>query len=220
MKIPFILKSSPYDRLSEHAEKIKECMWSFQQTIECRTSKKCIDFDNLRAELKNLIFEAEEILLLAGEKILKEKNLPFEQARLLLYLREQSNVLEAIDQTISWISYRATDKAIPKELEKNFNLLVDSIVETVEEMTTMAEEAGQYFKKPSPKRKKEVSDTFAEVRKKESEADKMEDELKMKLFELDTDPTTLLHVVKLAETIGAIADHAEKAAFELTTMII
>ena len=49
------------------------------------------------------------------------------------------------------------------------------------------------------------------IRQREHEADQIEDEFKIKLFSLEKDPIGLFHMIKLAEIIGSIADHAENA---------
>ncbi|MBW2337222.1 MAG: hypothetical protein JRF47_10775, partial [Deltaproteobacteria bacterium] len=43
MRIPFIslFLTSPLEGLLEHAEKIKECAWAFQQAMECHITDQC-----------------------------------------------------------------------------------------------------------------------------------------------------------------------------------
>jgi len=42
MRIPFLslFITSPFAGLQEHAEKVRECAWAFQQAIECHASEK------------------------------------------------------------------------------------------------------------------------------------------------------------------------------------
>ncbi len=46
-----------------------------------------------------------------------------------------------------------------------------------------------------------------------------EDELKYRVFSMEKDPVAIYHTVKLAETIGSIADHAENAGDMMRSMI-
>ena len=50
MRIPFLslFVTSPFEGLLEHAEKVKECAWAFQQAMECHVSDRCRQFEELR----------------------------------------------------------------------------------------------------------------------------------------------------------------------------
>ena len=53
----------------------------------------------------------------------------------------------------------------------------------------------------------------------EREADRVEHTLKSKVFNMDTDPVTIFHIVRLSEIIGSIADHAENAGDMMRAMV-
>ena len=63
MRIPSlsIRWASPFDGLLEHAEKVKECGWAFQQAVECHLSEKCQAFEEYRQEVVRLESEADAI---------------------------------------------------------------------------------------------------------------------------------------------------------------
>ena len=50
-------------------------------------------------------------------------------------------------------------------------------------------------------------------------ADAREDELKVKIFSIEKDPVSIFHLVRLAEIIGSVADHAENAGDMMRAMI-
>ena len=52
MRIPFLsmFMKSPFEGLQEHAEKVKECAWTFQQAMECHVADRCKRFEELREE--------------------------------------------------------------------------------------------------------------------------------------------------------------------------
>ena len=74
MRIPFfsMFMTSPFEGLQEHAEKVKECAWAFQQAIECHLAEKCKTFEEFRQEVIQLETEADvaaharEIYIQAG----------------------------------------------------------------------------------------------------------------------------------------------------------
>ncbi|MFC1814307.1 DUF47 family protein, partial [Thermodesulfobacteriota bacterium] len=77
----------------------------------------------------------------------------------------------------------------------------------------------KYFAKFSEKQRVLVKDIVRDIRKKEHEADKVEDLVKEKILNMKADPVTVFHLFRLVETIGAIADHAENAGDMMRAMI-
>lgn len=220
MRIPFLSMfiSSPFDGLQEHAEKVKECAWAFQQAMECHVADKCQTFEELRQEVIRLEREADAVKRRIRGHLPKGSILPVDKFELFMYLREQDSVLDAVEDALDWISFRH-EPGIPKELEKEFFLLVDATIEPIEELAHMVAEARKYFKTYSEKQRIVVKDIIRKLRRQEHEADKTEAEIKRLVFHLNTDPVTVFHVVRLAEIIGEIADHAENAGDMMRAMI-
>ena len=47
----------------------------------------------------------------------------------------------------------------------------------------------------------------------------MEDGIKAKVMNMQIDPVTVFHMIRLAETIGSIADHSENAGDMMRAML-
>ena len=220
MRIPFLslFIVSPFDGLQEHAEKVKECAWAFQQAMECHVSDRCKRFEELREEIIQMEREADAIKRRIRGHIPFGTLMPVDKFQLFRYLREQDSVLDSVEDALDWISYRSEPGILP-ELEKEFFLLVDAVVNPIEELALMVEEARKYFKNFSDKQRVVVKDIIRNLRRQEHEADKAEAAIKRKVFNMGTDPVTIFHMVRLAETIGAIADHAENAGDMMRAML-
>jgi predicted phosphate transport protein (TIGR00153 family) len=210
--------ASPFEGLQEHAEKVKECTWAFQQAIECHIADKCSTFEKFRQEVIQLESEADVIKRRIRGHIPKWSMLPVDKFQFFRYLREQDNVLDSVEDALDWISYRS-DPGIPKELEKDFFLLVDTIIAPIEELTKRVSEARKYFRNYSEKQRNVVKNIITTIRQQEHDADTAEDVVKSKVFNLVKDPVTIFHMVRLAETIGSIADHAENAGDMMRAML-
>ena len=219
MRIPFfsMFTTSPFDGLQEHAEKVKECSWAFQQAVECYISNRCKTFEDLRQEVIKLESEADAIKRRIRGHLPKGTMMPVDKFQLFRYLREQDHVLDSVQDTLDWLSYRKD--GIPAELEKDFFLLVDAVLEPIEELSNMISEARKYFKNFSEKQRRIVKAITRTLRKQEHEADKVEGLIKKKIFNMKTDPVTVFHMVRLAETIGSIADHAENTGDMMRAMV-
>lgn len=220
MRLPFLSMfiTSPFDGLLEHAETVKECAWAFQQAIECHVSKQCKTFEEHRQNVVNQESRADAIKRRIRGHLPKGTMMPVDKFQLFRYLREQDSVLDAVEDALDWISYR-TEPGIPEELEKDFFLLIDAVVEPIEELSKMVSGAREYFKTFSEKQRVEVKDIIRTLRQQEHEADEIEDVLKQKIFNMKTDPVTVFHMIRLTEIIGSIADHAENAGDMMRAMI-
>ena len=219
MRIPFIslFMKSPFDGLQEHAEKVKECAWAFQQAIECHITDQCEKFEEFRLEVDKLESEADSIKRRIRGHLPKGTLMPVDKFQLFRYLREQDKVLDAVEEALDWLSYRS-EPGIPEALEKDFFLLVDAVMDPVEEMCRLVLEARKYFRSYSEKQRKIVKDILHTMRRQEHDADKVEDGIKEKLLNMQIEPTTIFHMIRLAETIGSIADHAENAGDMVRSM--
>jgi predicted phosphate transport protein (TIGR00153 family) len=212
MRVPFLsmFMTSPFEGLQEHAEKVNECAWAFQQAIECYVSKQCQTFEELRQEVILLEDQADSIKRRIRGHLPIGTLMPVSKFQLFRYLREQDGVLDAVEDTLDWLSYRP-EPGIPSALEKDFLLLVDAVMDPIEELAKMVREARIYFQSYSASQRIKVKDIIRLLRQQEHEADKIEHALKGRLFNMAIDPVSIFHLVRLSEIIGSIADHAENA---------
>ena len=220
MRIPFfsMFMASPFDGIKNHVDKLKECASVFQQAIECHISSKCKTFEEFRQEVAKLESEADAIKQNIRGHLPKRAILPVNKFELFRYLSEQDQVLDAMEDTLDWISYRR-EPGMPKELEKDFLHLVDVVINPVEDLSNMVFEARKYFKNFSEKQRVVVKDIIRNLSQQEHEADKVEDMIKEKVLNMKTDPVTVYHLFRLAIIIGSIADHAENAGDMMRSMV-
>ena len=220
MRIPFfsMLFTSPLEELQEHAEKVKECAWAFQQAIECYAAEKCGVFDEYLSEVDKLESQADAIKRRIRGHIPVGSRLPVSKFQLFMYLKEQDNVLDAVEDSLDWLSYRMSP-GLPEELKKDIFILVDAVIEPIEDLSRMVAEAKKYFETYSDKQRKIVKSVINNLRMREHEADRIEADLKKKIFAIEGDPVGTFHMIELVEHIGSIADHAENAGDMMRAMI-
>ena len=220
MRLPFfsMFMTSPFEGLQEHAEKVKECGWAFQQAIECHLSEKCKTFEEFRQEVIRLESDADAIKRRIRGHLPKGTLMPVYNFLLFRYLREQDQVIDAVEDALDWISFR-TEPGIPAELEKDFVDLADAVIEPIEQLSEMVFEARKYFKNYSEAQRVVIKNIIHTLRQKGHEADKAEDIVKKKVLNMDIDAVTVFHIVRLAEIIGSIADHAENAGDMMRAMV-
>ncbi|MDH3343968.1 MAG: TIGR00153 family protein [Desulfobacteraceae bacterium] len=220
MRLPFfsMFMTSPFEGLQEHAEKVKECGWAFQQAIECHLSDKCQTFEEFRQEVIRLESDADAIKRRIRGHLPKGTLMPVYNFLLFRYLREQDQVIDAVEDALDWISFRS-EPGIPAELEKDFVNLADAVIAPIEQLSKMVAEARTYFKNYSEEQRVLIKKIIRTLRQQEHEADKAEDIIKQKVLNMDIDAVTIFHMVRLAEIIGSIADHAENAGDMMRAMV-
>ncbi|MEJ2157679.1 MAG: TIGR00153 family protein [Desulfobacteraceae bacterium] len=220
MRLPFLsmFLTSPFDGIQEHAEKVQDCAWAFQQAVECYLTSQCQTFEELRREVVRLESEADAIKRRIRGHLPIGTLMPVSKFQLFRYLREQDGVLDAVEDALDWISFRQVP-GFPKDLNKDFFLLVDAVVDPIEELSKMAREARSYFQTFNEKQRTKVKSIIRNLRHQEHEADKVEDTLKSKLFNMDIDAVSIYHSIRLVEIVGSIADHAENAGDMMRAML-
>ncbi|MEJ2153976.1 MAG: TIGR00153 family protein [Desulfobacteraceae bacterium] len=220
MRLPFLsmFMTSPFSGIQEHAEKVQECAWAFQQAMECHLSDQCQTFEQLRLEVNRLESEADAVKRRIRGHLPIGTLMPVSKFQLFRYLREQDGVLDAVEDALDWISFRQKP-GFPDVLNKDFFLLVDAVVEPIEELSKMVREARSYFQSFNEKQRIKVKDIIRNLRQQEHEADKIEDLLKSKLFNMDIDAVTIYHSIRLVEIVGSVADHAENAGDMMRAML-
>jgi predicted phosphate transport protein (TIGR00153 family) len=210
--------TSPFEGIQEHAETVKECAWVFQQAIECIIEDRCEDFEHFRQNIDKLEDEADAIKRRIRGHLPKGTLLAVDKFQLFRYLREQDKVLDAVEEGLDWLSFRSA-AGIPETLEKDLMLLVEAVMDPIEELSKMVAEARKYFLNFSESQRRIVKEMIHKLRQQEHEADKLEDNVKEKIFNTIDDPVAVFHLVRLAEIIGSIADHAENAGDMMRAMI-
>jgi predicted phosphate transport protein (TIGR00153 family) len=144
--------------------------------------------------------------------------MPVEKFELFRYLGEQDHILDAVQDTLDWLSFRS-EPGVPEELHKNVLLLVEAELNAVDELVKAVAEARKYFRTYSEEQRKLVKDLIRSIRKMEHEADVVEDDIKQKIFNMCLDGVTVFHLIRFVETVGSIADHAENAGDMMRAMI-
>jgi predicted phosphate transport protein (TIGR00153 family) len=184
----------------------------------CIIEERCEDFEHFRKDIDKLESEADAVKRRIRGHLPKGTLLPVDKFEVFRYLGEQDKVLDAVEEGLDWLSFRSA-AGIPEVLEKDFMLLVVAVMDPIEELSKMVSEARKYFSNFSESQRTRVKEMIHTLRQQEHEADKLEDATKEKIFNAIEDPVAVFHLVRLAEIIGSIADHAENAGDMMRAMI-
>ncbi len=220
MRIPFLsmFMTSPFEGLEEHAGKVKSCAQTFKKAIEYHLTDEHEQYAALQNEVERLESEADSIKRRIRGHLPKGTLMPIDKFQLFRYLREQDAVLDAVEDILEWISFRE-DPGIPKELAEDFMAFVEAVLDPIDQLSEMVIEARKYFQTYNETQRVKVKEIITRLREQEQKADQHERHIKRKVMNMEMDPVTVMHMIRLAEYIGSIADHAENAGDMMRAMI-
>jgi predicted phosphate transport protein (TIGR00153 family) len=209
---------SPFKKLKDHADKVRECAWMFKRAVECYVELDCEEFDKLTEDVAKLESQADWLKRNLRNHLPRGLLMPVDKFVLLDCLREQDNVVDSVEEALYWLSFKP-EGGIPEGLTADFLHLVDAVIPAIEKLSDMAEQAIVYFKSSTEKNRDKLKSIIGDIHQAEKEADHLEHELKKQAFAVLKDPVDIFHVVRLVEIIGNIADDAQNASDRMRTMI-
>ena len=208
---------SPFENVKRHADKVSECARMFSKAIFCHLDRKCEDFNNLTDEVAKLESEADAIKRNIRGHMPRGILMPVDKFQLFMYLREQDKVVDAVEEALYWLSYRS--EVIEEDIGEELRFLVEKVVPAIEKLSPLVEMANHFFKARYKERRMEIKSLIRDIRQQEHEADHLERELIHKIFATVKDPMQVFFLIRLVETIGSIADHAQNASDMMRAMI-
>ncbi len=209
---------SPFQKLKNHADKVKECAWMFKRAAECYVQLDCEEFDTLTEEVAKLESQADDLKRDLRNHLPRGLLMPVDKFILLDCLREQDHVVDDVEEALYWLSFRP-EGGIPEQLVGDFLELIDAVMPSIEKLPEMVEQAIVYFESTTEEERNKLKSIIRDIRQAENEADLLEHELKKRIFAELKDPVEIFHMVRVIEIIGSIADDAQNAADRMRAMI-
>ncbi|MBU2497565.1 MAG: TIGR00153 family protein [Proteobacteria bacterium] len=213
----YLFVKSPFENLKRHADKVSECARMFSQAVACHIDKKCEEFDDLTDQVAKLESEADAIKRNIRGHMPRGILMPVDKFQFFMYLREQDKVLDAVEDALYWLSYRP--QGVEDQVGEDLKFLVGKVVPAIENLSPLVEMATHFFKRKYKQKRVEIKSLIREIRRIENEADTLERELIHKIFTQIKDPLQVYFLIRLVETIGSIADHAQNASDMMRAMV-
>ncbi|MEW6258805.1 MAG: DUF47 family protein [Thermodesulfobacteriota bacterium] len=205
MRVPIMnnLSAMAFDKLHEHAEKVKEGIWTFQQAMECRIGSECPSFGELSDTVQRIYQEAEniqeEVLRLMPVSVL----FPVDKHQFFNWLNLQHQLLGLALDAMRWMGHRRA--SVSETLKSRFVLLMDAIPDPVEELGKLVQETRKYLRSFSDKHRSAVVDVVRSIHQEVKEASRICDMVQELVFSTETDPLSACHLIRLSEKILKVA---------------
>lgn len=208
---------SPFENLQKHADKVSECGRMFLQAVKCHLDMKCEEFDDLTDQVARLESEADAIKRNIRGHMPRGILMPVDKFQFFMYLREQDKVLDVVEDALYWLSYRP-DVPI-EDIGDDLRFLAEKVVPAIEDLSPLVGKAVEFFRSSSEEDRRKIKSMIRDIRQKENECDHLERELMHKIFTKVKDPLKVFHLIRLVDTIGSIADHAQNASDMMRAMV-
>lgn len=213
-------RKSPFNQLLDHMSKVCECINILSDGLIDYYKGDYKNFADITKKVSDIEHEADLIKSNIRNHLPKHVFMPVDKGKFMWALREQDKILDHAENLAIMLDMRHTK--IPKQLQKDFIDHIKLVTKTVEAMRDAVCNIRDLVETSFVKREREQTKEFIyKVHEFEYKADQKKYELTKGIydFEKKTDPMDVYHLLKIADWVDDIADHAENVADWLRAMI-
>jgi predicted phosphate transport protein (TIGR00153 family) len=213
-------RKSPFDQLVDHMGKVRECIDLLSDGLIKYYKGEYKGFSELAEKVSAIEHEADIIKGNIRNHLPNSLLMPVDKGRFLWALREQDAILDHAENLIQMLDMRHTK--IPEELKKLFCEHTCLVTETVKAMEDAVENIKDLVESGFIKKEREETKNYIhKVHEAEYNADQKKYDLTKKIYALEKKlkPMDEYHLLKIADWVDDIADHAENVADWLRSMI-
>ncbi|OGS39823.1 MAG: TIGR00153 family protein [Euryarchaeota archaeon RBG_13_31_8] len=213
-------RKSPFDQLLEHMGKVRECINLLGEGLIRYYKGDYKGFSELTEKVSSLEHDADIIKGNLRNHLPKSLFMPVDKGKFLWALREQDAILDHAENLVQMLDMRHTK--IPDELQKIFIEHAQLVVKTVTAMEKAVENIRDLVETSFVQREREQTKQFIHfVHDYEWQADQKKYDMTKGIYKLEKklNPMDVYHLLKIADWVDDIADHAENVADWLRSMI-
>ena len=213
-------RKSPFDLLLEHMCKVRECVDLLGEGLVKYYKGDYKDFPKLTKHVSKIEHDADLIKGNIRNHLPTWIFMPVDKGRFLWALREQDAILDHAENLVQMLDIRHTK--IPKVLQETFIEHAKIVMKTVLAMEDAVESVRDLIESGFVKKEREHTKEFIhKVHEIEWAADQKKYELTKGIYkhEKKLAPMDVYHLLKIADWVDDIADHAENVADWLRSMI-
>jgi predicted phosphate transport protein (TIGR00153 family) len=213
-------KKSPFEQLLKHMGKVRECIDILLDGLLRYYKGDYKSFSEIAENVSKLEHEADLIKSNLRNHLPNSLFVPVDKGKFLWALREQDAILDHAENLARMLDMRHTK--IPKELQDVFLEHAKLVAKTVKAMEDAVENIRDLVETGFVKREREQTKQFVhKVHDYEWKADQKKYEVTKGIYRLEKklNSMDMYHLLKIADWVDDIADHAENVADWLRSMI-
>ena len=213
-------RKSPFDQLLDHMCKVKECIDLLGDGLIRYYKGDYKGFSELAEKVSSLEHEADIIKGNLRNHLPNTLFMPVDKGKFLWALREQDAILDHAENLAQMLDMRHTK--IPDELQNVFIEHAQLVMKTVAAMEDAVCSIKDLVETSFVQREREQTKQFIhKVHDWEWQADQKKYDVTKGIYRLENklSPMEVYHLLKIADWVDDIADHAENVADWLRSMI-
>jgi len=213
-------RKTPFSQLLEHMEKVRECIDILGDGLNRYYKGDYKGFSDLAKKVSEIEHEADIIKGNLRNHLPSSLFMPVDKGKFMWALREQDKILDHAENLVNMLDMRHTK--IPKELQSVFIEHAKLVMKTVKAMETAVGNIRDLVQTSFVKREREqTKELVRKVHRYEWESDQKKYEMTKGIYKLEKklDPMDVYHLLKIADWVDDIADHADNVADWLRAMI-
>ena len=213
-------RKSPFAQLLDHMGKVKECINILGNGLIKYYEGDYKDFSELAENVSKLEHEADIIKRNLRNHLPSTLFMPVDKGKFMWALREQDKILDHAENLVRMLDMRHTK--IHKDLQDIFIDHAKFVMKTVGAMEDAVENIRDLVEASFVRREREqTKEMILKVHKYEWKADQKKYEMTKGIYKLEKkiDSMDVYHLLKIADWVDDIADHAENVADWLRSMI-
>ena len=145
--------------------------------------------------------------------------MPIDKRDFLILLRESEGILDSAEDISVLMDMRKTK--VPDYLKDDFHAVMKKQIETVNTLGHAMEMFKFMLESSfSGEKRQDIKKVIHVIHQMEHDSDVIEKKISKQLFNSEKlDPISIIHLLKIVDNIGCIADHAENAADKIRAML-
>jgi len=220
MRLPFfgmLSDSSPLDGLTEHYNKINECVDVIKESMECYVAGgACREFVELAKQVDEIENQADLIKRRIRNHLPRGLFMPMDKGLFLQYTKAQDNILDDAQEAMQWLAMRPV--SIPAEYQKSLITLIDEVDQTCEQLgpaltATLGLINHEHLDRQGTK------DKFWAIRRRRQSIFKLKNKLCSEMYNSDMDFKDIYQLIHYVEKLDGMAHNTENCADILRNMI-
>lgn len=212
---------SPFEGLYIHSEKMGECIAFMEECIQAYSEGDFSKVDKLKKKVSKSEHEADLIKSNIRSHMPKSIFMPVMKNQFYMLLHDVDSILDSAEDVAVLLTMKHT--LLPENIAEDLLELSHKINECVNKFSKVMESLEKLveysFRGAERDRVKEL---IKDVHRLEHEADIIEYQISRDLFNLpqDTlDPVSVIHLLKVIDRLGQVADKSENAADRVRSMV-
>jgi len=213
-------RKSPFDQLLDHMGKVRECIDILGKELIKYYEGDYKNFSDIARRVSEIEHEADMIKRNLRNHLPNSLFMPVDKGKFMWALREQDKILDHAENLAKMLDMRHTK--IPNELQNVFIDHAKLVTKTVDAMEDAVENIRDLVETSFVKREREQTKLLIrKVHEFEWKADEKKYEMTKGIYGLEKklDSMDVYHLLKIADWVDDIADHAENVADWLRSMI-